>query len=102
MTWRVLRAVRRRAGMAIPREGSDVERHENTVRVFDVVRKWTADDESVICVQRSSGGKRRGGSGFEAEAPIATAFRFVDDVPQQRGGNAFAQMSRNRAHRLDL
>jgi hypothetical protein len=56
----------------------------------------------VFRVQRSRRGERGGGAGFEAEAPIATTFRFIDDVPQQRRGDALAQMSRHRAHRLDL
>src|SRR5580658_4202041 len=74
--------------------------HEHTVRVFDVIGEGPADAETGARVQSLRGLEGVLGTGLETEPPIAAIARDLDDVIEQRAPGAASTQHLGRTHRF--
>ena len=76
--------------------------HEDAEGVFDVAVEGAAVGEAEGFIKLLGGMESCGGTRFEAEAVVASAAGFGDDLSEQVAGNALSQMSRGGTHGLDF
>lgn len=74
----------------LDRSRSDLTGHKHAVGIVDVNGKWSAIIEIKISVQFSSRFECFARTRFEAETFVAFVFGDIDDVDEQRAGDAFS------------
>src|SRR5579872_4681093 len=78
------------------------DRHEDAVRVLDVLRKGIALGEAESRIQPSSGLERLLRPRFQAQSQVGAPPGLLDNMAEEPPRDSFSEMCRCRPHRLDL
>jgi hypothetical protein len=75
-----------------------VERHEDTIRVENIVAEWPGADKSEARVKGASRSKSIHSAGFQAEVLVGTGPRLGNHMRDQASRYSAAAMFRRRVH----